>query len=231
MNGILSHGITIAAKCTPDEKILADIEKAGISAVELYTNLNYLQKLGFVKKTCRKFPFRYAVHAPNDACETELLAELVDEIEAEIVVFHDIFWDSEWEHIAEVFKGIKAKVCVENTHSVHEPLKLMRRFGMKRCLDLEHLQMQCAGVYEEEFLPVIRQAAHIHLTGYFYGSDLWHTHLHHSPEHSAYFLNLLKEAGYTGLVVSEAKTSLQTYEEFKGLKDFYNLWESKSDIK
>ena len=66
--------ITIAAKCAPDEEILANIEKAGISAVELYTNLNYLQKLSNVKKTCRKFPFRYAVHAPNDGYEPELLA-------------------------------------------------------------------------------------------------------------------------------------------------------------
>ncbi len=221
--------ITIAAKCTQDEEILVNIEKADIPAVELYTNLNYLQKLRFVKETCRKFPFRYAVHAPNDGNEPELLAELVDGVKAEILVFHDIFWDNEWEHIAAIFRGIKAKICIENTHSVHEPLKLMRRFGMKRCLDLEHLQMQCAGVFEEEFMPVIRNAAHIHLTGYFYGSDLWHTHLHHSPEHSVYFLNLLKEAGYTGLVVSEARTSFQTYEEFKRLKDFYNAWKSMGD--
>ena len=68
----------------------------------------------------------------------------------------------------------------------------MRRYGFKRCLDLEHLQMQCAGVYEEEFLPVIRQASHIHMTGYFYGSDLWHTHIHQSPSTLFIFLNLLK---------------------------------------
>lgn len=212
--------ITIAAKCAPDEQILTSIEKAGLSAVELYTNLDYLRNLSKVKKTCRKFPFRYAVHAPNDCFEPDLLAELLDELKAEVVVFHDIFWDDEWEQIASVFTNVRTKVCVENTHSVHEPLKLMRRFGMKRCLDIEHLQMQCAGVFEEEFLPVIRQAAHIHLTGYFYGSDLWHTHIHHSPQHGIYFLNLISREGYSGLVVSEAKTSLQTYEEFKKLKNF-----------
>ena len=221
--------ITIAAKCTPDEEFLANIEKAGISAVELYTNLNYLHNLSKAKKNCKKFSFRYAVHAPNDCYEPDLLAELVEELKAEVVVFHDIFWDDEWAQIALAFKNIKTKVCIENTHSVHEPLKLMRSYGFKRCLDLEHLQMQCAGVFEEAFVPVISQAAHIHLTGYFYGSDLWHTHIHHSPKHSAYFLNLLVNAGYSGLVVSEAKTSLQTYDEFKKLNDFYKLWESKLD--
>ncbi len=224
------QNITIAAKCAPDEKILVDIEKAGLSAVELYTNLNHLHKIKSIKKTCKKFSFCYAVHTPNDCFEPDLLAELVDELKAVAVIFHDIFWCDEWEQIAEVFKNIKSKICIENTHSVHEPLKLMRRFGMNRCLDLEHLQMQCAGVYEEEFLPVIRQSAHIHLTGYFYGSDLWHTHIHQSPEHAVYFLNLLVKAGYSGFVVSEAKTSLQTYEEFKKLSDFYKLWKSKSEI-
>lgn len=219
--------ITIAAKCAPDEQILTSIEKAGISAVELYTNLDYLHNLSKVKKTCKKFPFRYTVHAPNDGFEPELLTELVDDLKAEVVVFHDIFWEQEWDRIASIFREIKTNVCIENTHSVHEPLKLMRRYGFNRCLDLEHLQMQCAGVFEEAFMPVIGQAAHIHLTGYFYGSDLWHTHIHHSPEHSVYFFNLIKEAGYTGLVVSEAKTSLQTYDEFKKLNDFYKLWESK----
>lgn len=211
----------IVAKCAPDEKILKDIERAGLSAVELYTNIDYLYKLDSIKQICKKFPFRYAVHAPNDGYEPKLLSELVDAIGAEIVVFHDIYWADEWEHIVRVFKNSKAKNCIENTHSVHEPLKLMRRYGLKRCLDLEHLQMQCAGVYEDEFLPVMQQASHIHMTGYFYGSDLWHTHIHQSPEHSVYILNLLKKADYQGLVVSEARTSLQTYDEFKRLNDFF----------
>ena len=223
--------MTVAAKCAPDEEFLVNVERAGISAVELYTNLNYLHNLSEVKKTCQKFSFRYALHAPDDCFEPHLMVELAEELGAEVVVFHDIFWDDEWEQIASVFTDVRTKVCIENTHSVHEPLKLMRRYGFKRCLDLEHLQMQCAGVFEEAFMPVIRNAAHIHLTGYFYGSDLWHTHIHQSPKHSEYFLNLLGNAGYSGFVVSEAKTSLQTYGEFKKLKDFFNIWESKLDIR
>jgi hypothetical protein len=86
--------------------------------------------------------------------------------------------------------------------------------------------MECAGVFEEAFLPVIRQTAHIHLTGYNYGSRLWHTHIHHSPEHNVYLLNLLKKAGYSGLVVSEAKVSLQTLSEFKNLREFIRKWEN-----
>ncbi|OGH06732.1 MAG: hypothetical protein A2W22_00545 [Candidatus Levybacteria bacterium RBG_16_35_11] len=76
----------IVAKCAPDEKILKDIERAGLSAVELYTNIDYLYKLDSIKQICKKFPFRYAVHAPNDGYEPKLLSELVDAIGAEIVV-------------------------------------------------------------------------------------------------------------------------------------------------
>jgi len=66
---------------------------------------------------------------------------------------------------------------------------------MGLCLDLEHLQIECAGFVEESFILFIKQAAHIHLTGYIYGSNLWHAHIHNSPEHGLYLLGLLKKAG------------------------------------
>jgi hypothetical protein len=173
---------------------------------------------------CKNFSFRYAVHAPNDSYNPLKLFKLVQALGAEIVVFHNIFWDSEWKEIIGIFKDIKTKICIENIASIHEPLKFMRRYGWGRCLDFEHLQIECAGIFEEEFLKVIKEASHIHLTGYFYGSKLWHTHIHHSPEHSLYILNLLKKTGYSGFVVSEAKPSLQNYAEFKKLREFYLRW-------
>ena len=90
--------------------------------------------------------------------------------------------------------------------------------------------MECAGLHEEEFIPVIKQASHIHLTGYIYGSQLCHTHIHHSPEHNLQLLNLLKKAGYSGFVVSEAKNSLQKYSEFKRLNEFYQEWMENSGV-
>lgn len=221
------HEMTIAAKCAPDDVILLNIEKAGFTAVELYTNHIRLQNIDKIKQACKKFSFRYAVHAPTDGYEPDKLAELVEAINAEVVVFHDIYWFDEWKYIVKVFENINTKLCIENVFAAHEPLKLMRRFGFKRCLDMEHLQMQCAGFYEDEFLPIMRQASHIHLTGYIYGSDLWHTHIHHSPEHSFHILGLLKNAGYSGIVVSEARTSLQTLSEFENLKKFYQKWQNE----
>jgi hypothetical protein len=154
------------------------------------------------------------------------LAKLVDDIGAEIVIFHNIYWDDEWDNIVRVFRNIKTKLCVENIYTVYESSKFQRRYSLGSCLDLEHLQIECAGVYEEEFIRFIKQASHIHLTGYSYGSKLWHTHLHHSLKHSLYMLNLLKKAEYSGLVVSEAKISLQTYDEFKKLKKFFYGWQN-----
>src|SRR5660398_176871 len=85
-----SHKITIAAKCAPDKAILMDIEKAGLTAVELYTNHEWLRSINRINKSCKEFSFRYAVHAPTDGYEPDLLAELVDEIKVEVGVFHDI---------------------------------------------------------------------------------------------------------------------------------------------
>lgn len=222
-----NHKMVIAAKCAPEEEMLANIEKAGIAAVELYTNIKWLHNMNKVKKVCKEFLFRYAVHAPLDGYEPDLLAELVSDLHAEVVIFHDIYWDNEWEYIYNLFKHSGVKVCVENITSVHEPLKFMRRYGFKRCLDIEHLQMECAGVIEDELVPIIQQTAHIHLTGYFFGSNLWHTHIHYSPDHNMDFMNLIKLSGYTGFVVSEAKISLQTLSEFKNLNNFFQKWEKE----
>ncbi len=222
------RNITIAAKCVPEEEILSNIKRAGLEAVELYLSDDILRNLNKIIQLCKQFPLRYAVHAPNDGCNSYRLAELVKKIGAEVVVFHNIYWEAEWEDIIKFFKNIDTKLCIENTYSVHEPLKFMRRYDLGRCLDLEHLQMECAGIYEEEFSRVIKQAFHIHLTGYVYGSQLWHTHIHHSPEHSLYLLGLLKKAGYFGFVVSEAKESLQTYAEFRKLSEFCRKWRSRN---
>jgi len=222
-----TENMIIAGKCAPDEENFHLLEKAGLKAVELYTNSGILRDIDRVRTCCKDFPLRYAVHAPNDSFEPEALVELVVSINAEIVVFHNIFWEDEWQRIGEAFRDVTAKPCIENMSSVHEPLKFMRRFGFGRCLDLEHLQMECAGVIEDEFIPVIRQASHIHMTGYSFGSELWHTHISHSPHHNAYMLDLLMRADYSGFVVSEAKVSQQSYEEFKRLNDFYSDWVAK----
>lgn len=217
-------GITIAAKCAAEESILENIEKAGIKAVELYTNLNYLNNIKETILCCKKFPFRYAIHAPNEGFEINALAGLVSEIKAEVVVFHNIYWEDEWENIVKSFNGINTRLCIENVNSVLESIKFMRRYGMGLCLDLEHLQIECAGYFEESFIPFFRKASHIHLTGYKYGSQSWHTHIHNSPEHSMNLLDLLRDAGYSGLIVSEARVSYQTLSAFKRLNDFFQRW-------
>lgn len=223
----MSNNIVLAAKCAPNKEILSHIERAGLKAVEIYLSEVMLPDIDRIIELCNIFPFRYAVHAPTSGFDLQMLSDLVRAINADIVVFHNIYWDNEWEEIERVFKKISTKLCIENTFSVNEPVKFMRRYGFGRCLDLEHLQMECVGIFEEEFIRIINKASHIHLTGYIYGSDLWHTHIHHSPEHNFYMLDLLEKAGYSGMVVSEAKPSLQTYEEFCQLKNYYDLWKTK----
>lgn len=193
----------------------------------MFLSKEQLDDLYNTTQLCKAFPFRYAVHAPNSGFFTDKLAKLAEDIEAEIVVFHNIYWDDEWKNIITTFNGIETKLCIENIYSIYESSKFMRRYGFGSCLDLEHLQIECAGVFEEEFTQFMKHASHIHLTGYFYGSSLWHTHIHQSAEHGLYMLNLLTKSGYSGMVVSEARVALQTYDEFKKLHNFYQLWLSR----
>ena len=84
-------------------------------------------------------------HAPVDGRALDGVARISKAIGAERVVFHDVFWEDEWRKIARLFSRQHTKVCVENTRSVHEPVKFMRRYGMGRCLDLEHLEQRHVG--------------------------------------------------------------------------------------
>lgn len=215
---------TIGTKCAPKESIFLDIKNAGISVVELYLTNKILEEFEKIVDLCGSFPFKYSVHAPTDSLDFYTLGSLVEAIGAEIVVFHNIYWEHEWENIIEVFKKIRAKICIENISSIHETIKFKMRYGMGICLDLEHLQLECSGLYEEEFIKIIKNSTHIHMSGYCYGSQLWHTHIHYSPENSIKLLNLLKEANYSGFVISEARLLLQNFNEFKRLNDFYTNW-------
>jgi len=218
------NGVILAAKAAPETKLLSDISRAGIIATELYLSAQIMNNVKHIIKICRGFPLRYSLHAPVDDYDPQALAMLADGIKAEAVVFHNIYWEDEWVNIIGSFENLPVKLCVENTYSLHEASKFNRRFGLGWCLDLEHLQMECCGVYEEEFIKAIGKASYIHLTGYKFGSELWHTHLHRSKQHSRYMLGLIEKAGYKGFVVSEAGCSWQNYREFRKLSDFFVKW-------
>lgn len=219
--------IILAAKCSPCARTFEYIQKAGIGALELYLSKEVMSEPKKIVRLCKDFPFRYCLHAPDDHYGIKELAYLTESLKAEVVVFHDIYWEDEWSRILALFKGAAVKLCMENTSCVNESLKFMRRFSLHRCLDLEHLQQECAGVYKEAFLRQMGQSSHIHLTGYSYGSCLWHSHIHHSPKHNLYLLNMLKDSGYRGFVVSEAKKELQTPAEFKKLNKFFKNWQER----
>lgn len=215
-------GITLAAKCAPEEEILTAIESAGIEAVELYLSKSILKNIEKVKRVCRRFNFRYALHAPNDDYNPDLLAELIEELSVEVVVFHDIFWDDEWKEQINRLKGLGAILAVENIKSVNDSFKFIRRYGMSSCLDIEHLQFELGGIFKEEVIKVMGTSAHIHLTGYYPGSDMWHTHIHHSADYNRDILKMITESGFSGLIVSEARLSLQNYNEFRRLKEYFD---------
>lgn len=225
---VRASDITVAAKCAPEESLLDAIVDAGLTATEIYTDNFSLKDIDKIVKICKKYPLRYALHAPANGYEPDSLVLLVEQIKAEVVIFHNIYWEDEWKYIMEKFQPLKCKPCMENIYSAVEAVKYMRRFGIGRCLDMEHLIMEVNGIFEEPFIGLIKESSHIHMTGYTFGSKAWHTPIHRASEQSVYLLNLLKKAGYSGLVVSEAQRHYQTKEEFKALREFFQRWEHDS---
>jgi hypothetical protein len=217
--------IVLAAKCAPDAKTFDVIEAAGIGAVELYLSEKIINSPAAVIALCREYDFRYALHAPNDCHNPEVVARIADGLSASVVVMHDIFWEDEWRQTAKIFKNRRTIICIENIKCVHDPDRFERRLGFSRCTDLEHLQMECSGVYTAAFGEMLAISSHIHLTGYFHGSEEWHTPIHYSPVHSRKMLDMIAASGYSGLVVSEASVKYQTAAEFKKLALFFEDWQ------
>ena len=163
-------------------------------AVELYTNNSWLQNIDDVINTCAKYSLQYAIHAPSKGYEPEGLFILAEQIGAKIIVFHSIYWDDEWEYIVKRFKTLPCKLCIENTYGAVEPIKYMRRFGIGRCLDLEHLILEGNGIFEEPFFDLMKESSHIHMTGYTLGGKFWHTPLHYAPEPKHLFVKYAQKS-------------------------------------
>jgi sugar phosphate isomerase/epimerase len=215
---------TLAAKCAPEPALLSAIAKAGITAVEIYTDGRILAKPSAAIRACRAFDLRYAVHAPVFAHDLPGLINVCKALDAEVCVLHTIYFEDEWKAIARAFSKLKTRPCVENSATVLEPSRYMRRYGFGLCLDLEHLELEIHGVFEEEWLRAVALASHVHATAYAPHSTRWHSHLHHDPRHSRRLLDLLFKAGYRGMVVSEARIQQQTFGEFRRLKTFVDRW-------
>ncbi len=222
------NNITPAVKCAPDELLLEKIAETGFPAVELYLDNARLRKVDQIVRLCQKYPFRYAVHAPVEGYEPDLIKILAEQLKPEVIVFHDIYWENEWSYLVEILKPVGCKLCLENMVSAVDTFKYLRRFGLGLCLDFEHLILEVNGIFEEAFSNTIKLAKHTHMSGYAWGSGLWHTHIHHSPEQGIFLLNLLRKANYSGMVVSEARVSFQTPEEIKLLYKFFRDWEKKT---
>ncbi len=226
----MEHQIIPAVKCAPTEELLAAAQDSGISAVELFLWEGTARDPDRIIELCRRFPFKYAVHGPNDCYRPAELKRLVEGIGAQVVVMHDILWEDEWRGLAEIFRGGPARICVENIASIHESERMERRFGMGRCLDMEHIQLNCCGFYEGGLGRFIRRTHHVHMTGYEYGTKSWHTPIDRAPAHCRHQLDLLAKNGYRGMVVSEADAPYQNVEDFRKVREFFLSWERSSRV-
>lgn len=217
-----SCSFSLGIKCAADREILSAAEQAGLKAVEIYTNDHWLANADHIIDRCKEYSFRYAIHAPVNGLRISELRDLAEAISAEVVVMYPLYWPDEWTQIVEAFEACSARVCVENIDGIMEPLKLVRRFGVGLCVDVEHLIQMVGGMIDFAFPGLLKQASHIHASGYRFGTEDWHTHLHHAPEQGARLIQMLKEVNYQGMLISEARVKDQTFEAFQCLNAFFN---------
>lgn len=214
----------LALKCAAEERFLDLAAEAGAEAVELYTDARLAGKLDATVALCRRYPFAWAVHAPVDGSAVEAAVSLADALSASAVVLHCVYWEDEWPVIARLFRGRERMVCVENLGPSVLQYPVLRRYGFRRCLDLEHLILEVDGIPEDFLHTLLPQVGHVHMTGYTPGGEAWHTPVHHAPEQGRRLLDILLRGGYRGLVVSEAAVRHQTAAEFRATVAFFDGW-------
>jgi hypothetical protein len=222
------HQINLAIKCAPKKEIFNIAQRCGINHIELYTSDSLLSETDQIINLCHSYPFSYIVHAPTQGYQPAQVAHLSQTLNAPVTVFHNIYLETEWQEIADIFSSVHTTVCIENLANAMDAVAYMRIYGFRRCLDFEHLIMETNGIVEE-FLPgLIRQTYHVHLTGYTFGSDNWHTPIHYAKEQSRFILDYLKKERYAGIVTSEAAVNYQTEQEITRLVNFFNSWQKRS---
>jgi sugar phosphate isomerase/epimerase len=226
--------LKLATKFAPRPDALEAAHKAGFRHAELWLDAAVLADGPAVANPARQYPFGYALHAPNrpglDPPALASLAALYRDLGCGCLVLHQPVYDRHHEALLRLEPGLRP--AVENHKLSPEGFAAWADRNPGLALDVEHLWKFTLGDGPlRDLLAGLRRflgrfggkLRHVHLPGYWPGFAE-HRPLSCAREMVLPVLSLLAEAGFEGLVVSEADPEYQNEQELRMDVLLFDAW-------
>jgi hypothetical protein len=231
--------LILATKFIPDRSAFETAQRAGFRAAEFWLNAKLLLEQDRIATLAKQFPFRYALHFPNDGpISDEALkcaASLFRQLDCTAIVIHQPMFDRYAKTLWEIDPGLI--LAIENHVLNLTKFEQWAEQSPALTLDVEHLwkftlhDAPLAILLEHLDRILDRHAGklhHVHLPGYRPGGEE-HQPVHESDEMASEVLTRLAAHGFGKLVVSEADTPFQVDEFLRKDVAFFDRWTKLSN--
>lgn len=232
----------LATKFTPrrtaDVNPFEEAFRAGFRNAELWTDASVLAEWEGVAALARHYPMEYVFHFPNAAdlkpADLENAVRLYRGLGCRCTVLHPPMLSRYGEALRALLPDIR--LAVENHGRGPEPFAAWLRNDWLT-LDVEHLWMfTLPGAPLEALLEkvaaILREVGdrlrHVHMPGHLPGYGE-HRPMYCSRDMVFGVFSLLAEAGYDGLVVSEADLEFQTPQDMRMDVLLFESWRARRE--
>lgn len=227
--------IGVATKCSPEPTLLAQAVEAGFSRVELWLDAAFLARWAEVVSLARTYPLQYGLHFPNrleqSQATLEHAANLYRELDSHSMVIHQPHFDRYGKTLADLEPGMR--LGVENHNLTPTEFDDWASSNPGLTLDVEHLwkytlkdcPLKDLLAAVKRFLGQHREKLHhVHLPGYVPGY-VEHRPFYCSREMVLGVFDLLEEAGFERLIVSEVALEFQNPQDLRMDVLLFQRWQ------
>jgi hypothetical protein len=226
--------LKLATKFAPTLAHVKAAHDAGFRHAEIFLDVAILADWQTAARHARQFPHGYALHFPNRLdLNTETLDAVVGlyrELGCRALVIHQPMFDK----FQKTLLGLEPSLglAVENHKLTLEDFAAWAKRNPALTLDVEHLwKYTLLDCTLERLLQEVREflgrhaakLQHVHLPGYWPGLDE-HRPMYCAREMIFPILSLLEQAGFEGLVVSEAHLAFQTPNDLRMDVLLFDSW-------
>jgi sugar phosphate isomerase/epimerase len=214
---------------------------AGFRSAEVSLNADFVKDWKGAARTLLARPMRYVLHFPNKgplgSGKLKKTVKLYRALNCEVMVIHPGMMEEHGDRLLELYP--ESCLAVENGKLSYDQFWHWADEYDDLTLDVEHLwKFSLDDAPLEELCHEVRcflwrfggKLRHVHLPGYQPGSNE-HRATFQSPAMAQALLEILDAAGFTGMVVSEAREAWQTPPALAADIDFYARWAQKRSRK
>jgi sugar phosphate isomerase/epimerase len=233
--------LKLATKFRPHSTAFETARRAGFRCVEFWLDPHVLEQWPRVSALAQQYPFRYALHFPNrtdlSSASLRQTVQLYRELDCTALVIHQPMYEKYAEFLLRLEPALE--LAVENHRLDESSLLRWAQESPGLTLDVEHLWKftleDCSlddlvDAVDRLLVRHVEKLQHVHLPGYWAGSDE-HRPMHHAQPMVVPVLSLLADYGFSKLIVSEANEAYQNLDDLSRDVQLYESWLSQRAVR